>query len=74
MAADPIDPTTFTRGETEFSVEGERGRFTFLRINPDGSLHAWGGLSGREKLRDIRPSRVTKIHKPKNQPKKGNTQ
>lgn len=49
----------------EFTVTGERGRFRFRGINPDGSISAWGGIAGREKHRDFRLDRIVKIHRPK---------
>jgi len=49
----------------EFTVSGERGRFRYRALNPDGSIAAWGGIVGREKHRDFRIARVAKIHRPK---------
>jgi hypothetical protein len=51
--------------ETQFSVSGERGRFRFRYVNTDGSVNCYGGTLGRERLRDFRVERITKIHKPK---------
>lgn len=47
---------------TQFSVLGEKGRFTFRSVNPDGSIHCWGGKTGHLKLRDIRIDRIKTIH------------
>lgn len=58
----------------QFSIQGERGRFTYRHLNLDGSVHAWGGLPGRERARDFRVERITKVHQPKNHNKKENHQ
>lgn len=48
---------------TELSITGERGRFTFLKINTDGSALCWGGPTGHEKMRDFRIDRVRTVHR-----------
>lgn len=50
-----------------FSIKGEYGKFEMRGINPDGSISCWGGRTGHEKWRAIRPDRVTRIHRPKAQ-------
>lgn len=57
-----INGRTLERG-VELSITGERGRFTFLKINNDGSLNVWGGRTGHEKLRDFRADRVKTVHR-----------
>lgn len=66
--SDPVEINghTLEAGVTVFTVTGERGRFLFRGLNLDGSLHAWGGTYGRERARDFRPERISKIHKPTN--------
>lgn len=51
-------------GQTEISITGERGRFTFFGIYPgDGSVMCYGGQPGREKWRSFHPDRVKTIHR-----------
>lgn len=39
-------------------IQGERGTYVVRGINPDGSLTLYGGTTGKEKWRAIRPERV----------------
>jgi hypothetical protein len=53
---------------TEFSIRGERGRFSFRRyeVPTDGKpawVTAWGGPSGRESWRSFDPNRITRIYR-----------
>lgn len=54
---------------TEFSVRGERGRFSFRRfeIPEKGSawITAWGGAAGREAWRSFDPARVSRVYRPR---------
>lgn len=59
-----VNGYTLTPGVV-FTVTGERGRFTFRKVNPDGSLACFGGTFGRERWRDFRPDRLSKVQKPK---------
>lgn len=50
---------------TELSIQGERGRYRFVKHVTNGQavwIDVWGGPKGREQMRSFRPERVKRVH------------
>lgn len=50
---------------TELKIQGERGRFRFMKFVRNGQaewIDVWGGPSGREQTRSFRVTRVARVH------------
>lgn len=50
---------------TEISIQGERGRFRFVKHvqnNQAEWIDVWGGPKGREQMRSFRPNRIKRVH------------
>jgi hypothetical protein len=50
---------------TELKIQGERGRFRFVKLVRNGDLEwidVWGGLKKSESMRSFRLDRVKRVH------------
>lgn len=51
---------------TELSLRGESGRYRFMRfvVGPRSSwIDVYGGKSGHEMVRSVRPERIKRVHR-----------